>query len=405
MSRNNFQKRFATEIRSFSKGRGFLSEIDKSSNLIELTTLEYINLHEQLKKITFELIKNKYILFDKINKHYYISPSLENPIIENSYGFEDIAIKQKKNICESRLDVNISSEIIKGIIRPIPLIASNMSTVINVDLYIKLYKLGALGIMHRADTNDNLINYTKQIAKECELVATSIGIEKDQFDFAKELIKVGCNIVTIDIAHGYSDKILDIGRKIKKYNPNVKLILGNTTNTDLMYECYDFADAIKVGIAQGLACETKNTAGCTEKQFSAILKFKKISKKYGIPIISDGGIREPADFTKSIAAGANSAMAGSIFAACPESVAELIVFEGKNKKLYAGMASEYVQDKWKGGLKAGTCAEGGVRMLDVGLPIEQLIERYSGALRSGITYGGGKDINSFQENVEFVLLK
>ena len=280
-----------------------------------------------------------------------------------------------------------------------------MSTVIDVDFYIKLYNLGALGIMHRADTQENLTKYTKEIAKQCELVAVSIGIERDQFDFAKELVHVGCNILTIDVAHGYSDKILDLGKKIKKYNPNVKIILGNTTHVDLVYECYEFADAIKVGIAQGLACETKNTAGCTEKQFSAVLKFKNLSKSFGIPIISDGGIREPADFTKAIAAGANSVMAGSIFAACPESAAELFFFEGKKKKLYAGMASEYVQNKWKGGLKSGTCAEGGIRMLDVGQPLEQLLERYCGALRSGITYGGGKDIKSFQQNAEFVLLK
>jgi len=81
-------------------------------------------------------------------------------------------------------------------------------------------------------------------------------------------------------------------------------------------ESNEWVDAIKVGIAQGFACETKNTAGCTEKQFSAVLKFKELSKKLGMPIISDGGIREPADFTKAIAAGASTVMAGKIFAEC-----------------------------------------------------------------------------------------
>ncbi len=69
------------------------------------------------------------------------------------------------------------------------------------------------------------------------------------------------------------------------------------------------------------------------------------------------------------------------------------------------MASRYVQDKWKGGLKSGTCPEGGVRYLDVGEPLANLLERYCGALKSGITYAGGNNINTFQNNVEFVLLK
>jgi IMP dehydrogenase/GMP reductase len=372
------------------------------SNLIELTSSEHGTLHSQLEKLAFDLVKSNQIVFNKEYKEYRLSPLVEISTMEKSLGFENIAIKQKKNICESRLSVDINSEFVRGIKLKIPLIASNMSTVVNSKFCIDLYKLGALGILHRADSEENIIKEVEFVAKECDIVAASIGVEALQFDFAKKLIKAGANIITIDIAHGYSDVVFNLAKKIKLYNSNVKLIIGNTTNPNIIYECYDFVDAIKIGIAQGLACETKNTAGCTEKQFSAILKFKHISKNFGIPIISDGGIREPADFTKAIAAGGNSVMAGSIFAACPESAAELIWENGKRKKLYAGMASEYVQNKWKGGLKSGTCSEGGIRFLDEGLPVTQLLERYAGALKSGITYAGGNSISSFQKDVEFI---
>jgi IMP dehydrogenase/GMP reductase len=180
--------------------------------------------------------------------------------------------------------------------------------------------------------------------------------------------------------------------------------LGNSVNTDILSETNDFVDAIKVGIAQGFACETKNTAGCTEKQFSAVLKFKDLANKLGMPIISDGGIREPADFTKAIAAGASSVMAGKVFAECEESAGEIVSHNDSNKKLYAGMASSYVQESWKGGLKPGTCAEGGVRYLEISGSIKDMIEKYSGALRSGITYSGANDIKSFHNNVEFIEL-
>lgn len=375
------------------------------TNLIELSTSEHGSLHSQLEKLAFELVRKNIICFNRADKKYYISPSIQLQTLEKSFGFEDIAIKQKKNICKSRLEVDISSEIIRGIRRPLPIVAANMSTVINAEFYIELFKLGALGILHRANTKENILSEILKVSKECDVVAASIGTEKDQFGFSKEMIRAGCNVLTIDIAHGYSDTVLDLAKNIKKFSSNTKIIIGNTTNVDLLYESYEFVDAIKVGIAQGLACETKNTAGCTEKQFSAVFKFKQISKDFGIPIISDGGIREPADFTKAIAAGANSIMAGSIFARCPESAAPLEYIDSLPKKIYAGMASRYVQDKWKGGLKSGTCPEGGVRYLDVGEPLANLLERYCGALKSGITYAGGNNINTFQNNVEFVLLK
>jgi IMP dehydrogenase/GMP reductase len=383
-----------------------IKQDNRIDNLIELNQSEHASLHSQLEKLAFELVKNNFIVFNKSTKQYCFSPLLEIQTMEKSLGFENIAIKQKKNICNSRLDVNISSEIIRGIYRPIPLIAANMSTVVNSDFCIQLYKLGALGIMHRATSDENIIQSIKHVAKECDIVAGSIGL--DQFDFAVEMIKNGCNVITIDIAHGYTDSVLELGRKIKRFSSDTKIIIGNATNVDIIYECYDFADAIKVGIAQGLACETKNTAGCTEKQFSAVLKFKHVSNNFGIPIISDGGIREAADFTKAIAAGANSVMAGSIFAACPESAAEETIVYDRNKnidkkqKIYAGMASRYVQERWKGGLKEGTCPEGGIRYLDVGEPLDKLLIRYSGALKSGITYAGANDIASFQKNVEFI---
>lgn len=374
-------------------------------NLIELSTSEHTALHSQLNDIAFKLVKDNLIVFDKQNKKYALSNKLELETMEKSYGFEHIAIKQKKNICNSRLDAKIDTEFVRGVNLRIPLVASNMSTVINAEFYIKLYNLGALGILHRADTQENIINATKLVAKNCDIVAASIGIERDQFEFAKQLMLAGCNILNIDVAHGYADSVFNLAKKIKTYNPNVKIIIGNTNNPEMIYECFEFADAVKVGIGQGYACETKNTAGCTEKQFSSVMKFKHISKKFGIPIISDGGTREPADFTKAIGAGANSVLAGSIFAACPESAAETVEINGQLKKVYAGMASEYVQNKWKGGLKKGTCAEGGVRYLDIGMSVEKLIETYSGALRSGITYAGANSIISFQDNVEFILLQ
>lgn len=354
------------------------------------------------KEVADQLLKSGVLVYDINSKEFVVSESYKSTLWELSLGFNHVAIKQKKNLCNSRLEVDISSEIIKGVRRPVPLIAANMSSVCNADFCIQLYKLGALGVMHRALPDDEMVHAVSTIARSCDLVAASVGSGESQVALATKLVRAGANIIFIDIAHGYSDSVIETGRKIKKEHPDVKIVVGNTTNIDLLKESADFADCIKLGIAQGYACETKNTAGCTEGQFSAILKFKEISKQLGIPVISDGGVREPADLVKAIGAGANSVMAGSVFARCPESAAEVDTSSGKIMKVYFGMASRIAQEKWRGGLKDGTCPEGGVRYLPLGESLKDLLNRWSGALKSGITYAGGKDIKTFQENVEFI---
>lgn len=378
---------------------------NKINNLIKITPSQHSQLHANLERLAGRLVQSGLIVFDRQTLTYHLSADLLQKSIPISLGFEDIAIQQKENICASRLDVNIETEIVRGVKRPIGLIASNMFAVTNAKFCIQLYKNGAFGVMHRAASHDYLIDEVRQIAQECEWVAVSIGISQQDRDLAKLLIDVGANIIVIDIAHGYSQAVFDVAKFVKNYSNTVKVVIGNTSNVGIMTKGLRYIDGVKLGLANGLACETKNTAGCTEGQFSTVLKFKQLSRDLGIPVISDGGIREPADFTKSIAAGANSAMAGSIFARCPESAAELVYIDGKPKKLYVGMASRYVQEKWKGGLKAGTCPEGGIRYLDIGESVDKLLERYAGALKSGITYAGGKDIKSFQDNVEFVRFK
>jgi IMP dehydrogenase/GMP reductase len=352
-----------------------------------------------------KLIKHGIIKFDGKLNEYYIDYNIVNPDIPLSLGLDDVAILQNKNICKSRLDADIKSEVFRGTTIDVPLLASNMSSVVNAEVCIKLRELGALGVMHRALPDEELISEVKQIAEKCNIVCASIGINDDQFDLAKKLADAGANVIFIDVAHGYSDFVINLGRKIKNEISGVKVVIGNTINTDMMLEVDDFADAVKVGVGNGAVCKTKNTASCNEKQFTSIYKFKDISKKLGLPIISDGSVREAADFVKAIAAGANSVMAGSIFARCPESAAEVIEVEGIRKKLIFGMASRFIQNKWKGGVKTGTCPEGKVKYLDLGEPLFDLIERYSGALRSGITYGGANNIIDFQKLARFVRVR
>lgn len=323
---------------------------------------------------------------------------------ERSLSFNDIAIYQKKNKASSRLDVDTSSEIIRGVIRPTPLIAANMSTVVNAEFYKKIYELGGMAFLHRAQSIDQQIEQIKEVAKTCQWVGFSIGVGREYKDRVNEMITAGGNICLIDIAHGYSDAVIELGRWIKIIYPEVKVVVGNTNNVEMMREVRDFADAVKIGIANGAACKTKDTAGCVEGQWTVIQRFQSASKELNLPIISCGGIRQASDFTKAIIAGANACMIGSVFAATPESAAPIQYTLDGTFKVYSGMASATVQNDWKGGLKPGTCAEGTTILLPISESVEQVVEHYTGALRSGITYAGGLSIKEAQESVKWVKL-
>jgi IMP dehydrogenase len=349
-----------------------------------------------------EAIDKGFIIGDD-HTGYKINPYFDMP---KSLSFTDVALQQGKNACSSRLDTRIKSEVARGLYLECPLIAANMSSVVNAEFCLRLGQLGALGVMHRAWSSEE--GYLKEIFKMSlssssnAPIAASIGAGPTQVKLATKLVENGASIIVIDIAQGYSPAVIETGRKVKELHPTIKLIVGNTVNPDMMYEVDDFADAVKVGIAQGSVCETKNTAGCTEKQFTAVQKFKDVSDHLGLPIISDGSIKEPADFTKAIAAGANSIMAGRIFARCPESAADEVQTGDHTMKMYFGMASREAQRRWRGGLKKGTCPEGKTDLIPIGESVHSLLERYTGALRSGMTYVGATNIAEFQNMAKFV---
>jgi len=321
--------------------------------------------------------------------------------MKKCYGFNDIALVQKKNICKSRSDVIIESEIIRGIIRPIPLIAANMASVTNAGFCSQLYKLGAIGVLHRAFHELEYLAEVKELASNCPVVAASIGIS-DHF-LLNKLIKHGVNLVVIDIAHAYCDPAMDMCKHIRHMYPHVTVVVGNTININMLDEIDGIADGLKIGCASGSPCETAVTAGCYEPQFSAVLKFRERAHQLGIPIISDGSIKQPADFVKAIGAGASGVMAGQIFARCPESAATTVDIDGVTKKVYSGMASRAVQEKWRGSVH-NDCPEGKTILLEMGESLEKLLMRYCGALRSGISYAGFNNVNNFSANCEFILV-
>ena len=238
------------------------------------------------------------------------------------------------------------------------------------------------------------------------LVGAAIGV-KDYLERTKALIEVGVDVLVIDIAHGHSELAINTLQTIKK-KFKIDIIAGNVATGEATKDLIEAgADAIKVGVGPGSICITRIVTGAGIPQLTAITESASIGKKYGIPIIADGGIRTSGDLTKALAAGASTVMLGSVLAGTDESPGELLVKEGRRVKIIRGMAgyganmsrrerenmSSDVFDIVPEGVEGVVPYRGAVRDI-----LKQLI----GGLQSGISYCGGHSILGLQQNAEFI---
>ena len=215
--------------------------------------------------------------------------------------------------------------------------------------------------------------------------------------------------MVIDSAHGHSKGIIDTLKWVKA-NLQVDVVVGNIANPAAVKDLAQAgADGIKVGIGPGSICTTRIVAGVGVPQISAIDDCATEAKKYGIPVIADGGIKYSGDLAKALAAGASCIMVGSLLAGCDESPGELITFQGRQYKTYRGMGSIGAMTKGSSDryFQEGTAQD---KLVPEGIEgrvpyvgsIKDVIHQMVGGLRSSMGYVGAKDIVNFKERAEFV---
>tara|TARA_B100000700_G_C14980120_1_gene825947 strand:+ start:60 stop:1514 length:1455 start_codon:yes stop_codon:yes gene_type:complete len=241
------------------------------------------------------------------------------------------------------------------------------------------------------------------------LVGAAVGIDIDTIERVSELVSNNVDVVVIDTAHGHSKSVMDMTKKIKKNFSSIDLIVGNVATPEGVESLIDCgADAVKIGIGSGSSCTTRIVAGVGVPQLSSILNSYKIAQKKNIPIISDGGMRYSGDIAKSLAAGSNAVMLGSIFAGTDESPGEMILWEGRSYKSYRGMGSisamksgssdRYFQ---KGTQNKKLVPEGIEGMVPVKGALSDLVHQLIGGVRSSMGYCGAKNLIEFTKKVEF----
>lgn len=243
------------------------------------------------------------------------------------------------------------------------------------------------------------------------LVGAAVGITADVLDRVDALVQAGVDVITMDSAHGHSKGVIDTLKLVRKSFKKLPIIAGNVATAEGAKALADAgADAVKVGVGPGSICTTRVVTGAGAPQLTAIMEAAKALKKSGIPVIADGGIRYTGDMVKALVAGANTVMAGSIFAGTEESPGDTIIYEGRKFKSYRGMGSidamqegskdRYFQDAEDDIKKL--VPEGIVGKVPYKGTLKEVVQQFVGGLRAGMGYCGAKDINTLQDEAQFI---
>jgi IMP dehydrogenase len=237
-------------------------------------------------------------------------------------------------------------------------------------------------------------------------VAAAVGVTVDVLDRVAALVEVGVDAVIIDTAHGHSKMVIDTLKKVRKNFKSLQVVVGNIATREAAVALAEAgADAIKVGIGPGSICTTRIIAGVGVPQLSAVMYVAEALKKYDIPIIGDGGIRFTGDIVKCLAAGADTIMAGSLFAGVEESPGETIIYEGRKFKAYRGMGSIEAMQKGSKDRYFQDAEDDIKKLVPEGISgrvpfkgsLSEVIYQMKGGLRAGMGYCGAKNIAALKK--------
>ena len=242
-------------------------------------------------------------------------------------------------------------------------------------------------------------------------VGAAVGVRDREMRRVESALEAGADCIVVDIAHGDSHLELEMIKNIRSHFPDAQIVGGNVATADGTKRLIDAgADAVKVGVGPGSICITRNVAGSGVPQLTAVIESARAAAAYGIPIIADGGIRQPGDVVKAIAAGAQTVMIGSMLAGTDESPGMLMTRRGHRYKASRGMASleaninrnkregndltqEEIEDYVAEGVEAAVPYRGRAR---------EVLMQLVGGLQSGMSYSGVHSVEELQQQAVFV---
>lgn len=313
---------------------------------------------------------------------------LERGLVINfseGFSYDDLLLRPQTSVLDSRADADISTELFQGVPMEIPIVAANMPAVVGKRMAVAMREAGGYAVAHRFDDYEQRLNEYDDVYKD---VVFSLGV-KDGISEAIDLFSYGANMFCLDIAHGDStqtEKFIKRFRRLLGDSP--KLMIGNFAGTGILRLPLELVDAIKVGIGPGAACTTRSITGFGVPQITSIdivVEALKYAGETRIKVVADGGIKNSGDIVKALAAGADSVMVGRLLAGADEA---------PNGLEYFGNASGRVN-----GHRAPEGAEG---LVDATGPAADTLKSLCWGIRSGISYGGGRNIKELHQLARWI---
>jgi IMP dehydrogenase len=243
-------------------------------------------------------------------------------------------------------------------------------------------------------------------------VGVAVGVRSIDVQRAMACAEAGADVLVVDVAHGHSDYVIDMVRTLKKQLPGVPVIAGNVATAEGVRDLVKAgAEGVKVGVGAGSICITRLVAGAGVPQLTAIIDCAEARRELDIPLIADGGIHTSGDLTKALAAGASTAMVGSLLAGTDEAPGAPVIRNGRRYKIVRGMASltaniarkeiekqgEIDPDEWE-----KVVPEGVEALVDYQGEVSDVLYQLVGGLRSGMSYAGAATIEELWEKAEFI---
>ena len=313
--------------------------------------------------------------------------------METGLTYDDVLLKPKASPVDSRSDVDLSTEFVPGLEIDVPLVSAPMDSVTGPRLAQALADAGGIGVLNRAMSGTEVVQALQDIDG---VVAASVGIGSEAPQNAGAYSyggysHDGADVIVVDVAHAHLEKAVERIEFITGYI-QAPVVAGNVaTYEGAKALAQAGVDGIKVGIGGGSACSTRIKTGVGVPQLSAVQDAARVTENYDVTIIADGGIREPGDAMKALAAGADSVMLGGEFAKCEESPADGAIW---------GMASEKGKESHEQDTSFVEGVHSGSR--ESTTTVEQLVNQYVEGLSSGCSYLGGHTLDEARENAQFV---
>jgi len=316
-----------------------------------------------------------------------------------------------------RFQKDLSKPIAKVMTKENIITAKKGTGLLEAEEILQKYKIEKLPVIDEDNKLIGLITYKdiiklRQKPNACKdeygrlRVAAAVGVTADVIDRVSALVKAGVDAITIDTAHGHSKGVIETLKKVKAQFPDLDVIVGNIATKEAGLALVEAgADAVKVGIGPGSICTTRVIAGVGVPQLSAVLMVAEALKETDVPVIADGGIRFTGDIVKAIAAGADTIMAGSLFAGVEESPGETIIYEGRKFKTYRGMGSIEAMQKGSKDRYFQDMEDDIKKLVPEGISgrvpykgyLSEVMHQLVGGLRAGMGYCGAATIDDLKK--------